>query len=49
MKEVTRIWATYGVDVAVVKPAGRGRDGAVTLTVKIPPASTNEWCQGPWA
>jgi hypothetical protein len=35
MKEVTRIWTTYGVDVAVVKPAGRGRDGAVTLTVKI--------------
>ena len=35
MKEVTRIWATYGVDVALLKAAGRGRDGAVTLTVKL--------------
>jgi hypothetical protein len=35
MKEVTRIWATYGVDVALLKARGRGRDGAVTLTVKI--------------
>ena len=35
MKEVTRIWAMYGVDVAVLKAAGRGRDGAVTLTVKM--------------
>ena len=35
MKEVTRIWAMYGVDVAVLKAAGRGRDGGVTLTVKL--------------
>ena len=35
MKEVTRIWATYGVDVALLKAASHGRDGAVALTVKI--------------
>ena len=35
MKEVTRIWATYGVNVAARKAASRSRDGAVTLTVKI--------------
>jgi hypothetical protein len=35
MKEVTRIWATYGVDVAALKAGSRHRDGAVTLSVTI--------------
>jgi hypothetical protein len=35
MKEVARIWATYGVNVAALKAGSRSRDGAVTLTVKI--------------
>ena len=35
MKEVTRIWATYGVDVAVLKAGSRSREGAVMLTVTI--------------
>ena len=37
MKEVTRISAMSSVDVALLKAAGRGRDGAVTLTVKLAP------------
>lgn len=35
MKEVTHIWAAYGVDVRVSNPDESGRDGAVRLTVRF--------------
>jgi len=37
MKEAARIWARYGVNVAMLKAGSRSRDGAVTLTVRIAP------------
>lgn len=46
MKEAARIWAMYGVDVAVLKVAGRRRDGAVALTVTIAPGLDEHLASG---
>lgn len=46
MKEAARIWAMYGVDVAVLKVAGRRRDGAVALTVTIAPGPDEHLVSG---